>query len=389
MKDRSTGPSEWTIVDDRSESPQSAQPPDTSFTRLGTLGVEEEFYLVDANGRPAHGASRLVHGSLPSELADQIETEVYDCLVETKTDVCDDAAALGRQVRRKRRALRDHAAHFGRDVAAAGIHPAACPDDVQPTEGARYRAMLDRLQYPQWRNLATGLHLHVGVDDAEKAVWIANELRWYLPVFLALSANSPFYDGHDTGLASARANVFGSLPCSGMPPAFDSFAAYRDVRETMIETDAIPDANQLWWDVRLKPDLGTVEIRTADAQFDPDTVVAFAEYARALVRDLAARYEDGESATEFHDALLETNRWRALRYGHDAEFTDRNARTVVDLGTVVSRECDRLGIDGIGDVLDRPSGSARQRTAYDQRGLSGVCDLLRISSAEEPVERVA
>ncbi len=153
------------------------------------------------------------------------------------------------------------------------------------TPKTRYRSQLDRIQYPQHRNTTAGVHVHVGVDDADKAVWIANELRWYVPIMLALSANSPYWNGFDTGLQSARAKIFEALPNTGMPTYFEDFEAFDRFERRMLETDSISD--RVNSGTTFGRTHGTVELRTPDGQADPEIVLAFVEYAHALVCTLA------------------------------------------------------------------------------------------------------
>ncbi|MFB6138938.1 MAG: glutamate--cysteine ligase [Halosimplex sp.] len=365
----------------RTDPDASARGPE-SFSRLGTVGVEEEFFVVDDDGRPAPAGKRLAEAGGPPALADRLDTEMYRCIVETKTPVCEGVDGLARELDRIRRELVAYAGRNGYGVAAAGVHPAADSAAFEAPSADGHRSLLDRLRRPQRRNTATGLHVHVGVDDADKAVWIANQTRWYLPVLLALSVNSPFHDGVDTGLASARGHVFGALPNAGVPPAFDSYDDFASFRETMLEHGSIAKRGQLWWDVRPNDERGTVEVRAPDAHDSLTAVLAFAEYVRALVLDLAARYEDGASPVDCRDAFLDANRWEAVRYGHDATFVDRDGEGGVDLRTVVDRECRRLDVDGIRRVLGTESGAARQRRLLRQRGFAALCDVLRLDTPD-------
>jgi len=347
------------------------------FTRMGTLGIEEEFYIVDDDGRPVSGIEELIYSSEPPELLeDRLDHELFQCTIETQTPLIESPAEAGSTLRAVREALVDHAEAHGFRIAAAGLHPAAKWRELEHATKPRYKAQLDRIQYPQHRNTTAGLHIHVGVDDADKAVWIANELRWYLSPVLALSANSPFWNGFDTGLASARAKVFENLPNTGVPTRFEDFEAFRSFEERMVETGSINDRGELWYDVRPHTGHGTVEVRTPDGQSDPAVVDAFVEYIHALVVDLAARYEDGESTPELRRELLDENKWRAIRHGHAASFISRDGQSVVDLETVVDREADRLGVSGLRDVLDRPSGSQQQRELLEEAGMDGLCESL-------------
>jgi carboxylate-amine ligase len=344
-----------------------------AFETMGTLGIEEEFFVVDDAGRPTSAIDDLVYGDDPPEiLRDRLDHELFKFVVETQTPRIDDPSNAASVLDEVRSALVDHAAEYGYRIAAAGLHPTANWRELEHAEKPRYREQLDRIQYPQHRNTTAGLHVHVGVDDADKATWIANELRWYLPPLLALSVNSPFWCGFDTGLWSARAKIFENLPNTGIPTRFDSFEEYHAFERRMVETGSIGDRGELWYDVRPHTGHGTVEVRTPDAQADQQTVVAFVEYVRALVFDLADRYEDGESPHAMRRELLDENKWRAMRYGRDASFVDRDCETTVDLETVVDRECDRLGVDGIRDVLDAESGAERQRRVFEESGADAL-----------------
>jgi carboxylate-amine ligase len=348
-----------------------------AFDRMGTLGVEEEFYIVDAEGRPASGISELVYDNPPEGvLGDRIDHELFRFTVETQTPLIDDPSTAASTVTAVREALVDHAADHGYRIAAAGLHPAAEWRELEHATKPRYKAQLDRIQYPQHRNTTAGLHVHVGVDDPDKAVWVANELRWYLPPVLALSANSPYWNGYDTGLSSARAKIFENLPNTGMPTYFDDFDEFQRFERRMVEHGSINDRGELWYDVRPHTGHGTVEVRTPDAQSDADVTLAFVEYVHALVVDLAERYEDGESRTSIRREFLDENKWRAMRYGHDADFVTPDGDEVVSLESFVARETDRLGVDGLRDVYDRETGARRQRRVLESEGLDGLCEAL-------------
>jgi carboxylate-amine ligase len=348
-----------------------------AFDRHGTVGVEEEFYVVDDRGRPTSGTDELVYESEPPELLEgRLDHELFKCVIETQTPTVDGIDDARDALVATREALVEHAEAHGFQIAAAGLHPAAKWRELEHAEKPRYRSQLDRIQYPQHRNLTAGLHVHVGVDDADKAVWIANELRWHLPVMLALSANSPYWNGFDTGLASARAKIFENLPNTGMPTAFDDIEAYLDYERTMLETGSINDRGELWFDVRPHTELGTVEVRAPDTQTEAERTWALVEYAHALVVELGERYDDGEVGHRHRRELLDENKWRAMRHGHDATLLDREFSTAVALGELVGREADRLGVDGLRALYDAESGAARQRRLLEGEGLDACAASL-------------
>ena len=354
---------------------------DDPFDRMGTVGIEEEFYVVDDRGYPTSGTDELVYETEPPEiLEDRLDHELFKCIIETQTPTCSGVAEAREVFREVRAALLAHAEAHGYGIAGAGLHPAARWRELDHARKPRYRSQLDRIQYPQHRNTTAGVHVHVGVDDAEKAMWVANEIRWFLPVLLALSANSPYWNGFDTRLASARAKIFEALPHTGMPTSFASFEEFERFERLMLEHGSIADRGELWYDVRPHTELGTVEIRAPDGQRDPAYVEAFVEYAGALVSDLAARYEDGERSRDHRREVLDENKWRAMRHGYEASFIDRETTGEVGLGEVVERECERLGVSGIGELYDRGSGAARQRRLLDAEGLDDLCRALRLES---------
>lgn len=344
-----------------------------TFTDMGALGVEEEFFVVDSDGFPVSGSDELVYENAPPELLEgRLDHELFKFVVETQTPKLSGLSEAADAVHDVRSALVDFAAEHGFQIAGSGLHPFAKWRELEHAEKPRYRKQLDRIQYPQHRNTTAGLHIHVGVDDAEKATWIANEIRWYLPVMLALSANSPYWNGFDTGLSSARAVIFENLPNTGMPTSFDSFDDFLQFEKLMVESGSVNDRGELWWDVRPHTAHGTVEVRTPDGQSNPEHVLAFAEYTHALVMDIAARYEDDEEPFDHRRELLDENKWRALRRGHDASFIDADRNGTVSLAEVVERECDRLGISGIRDVLDAEEGAARQRRIREAEGADAL-----------------
>ncbi|MFT4921875.1 MAG: carboxylate-amine ligase [Haloarculaceae archaeon] len=348
-----------------------------TFTRMGTLGIEEEFFVVDEWGRPTAGTDTLVYESDPPDiLQDRLDHELFKCVIETQTPLIESPDEARETLLAVRNALVEHANAHGFQIAAAGLHPLAKWRELDHAEKPRYRSQLERIQYPQHRNTTAGLHVHVGVDDPDKAVWIANELRWHLPVMLALSANSPYWNGYDTGLESARAKIFEGLPNTGMPTTFDSFAAFERFERRMLDTDSINDRGELWYDVRPHTGLGTVEVRTPDGQRDPEVVLAFVEYVRALVEDLSARYEDGESGAGHRRELLDENKWRAMRHGHGAALLSRDCTEAVGLGELVDREVSRLGVTELRDLYDRESGATRQRRIRDEQGVDELCHSL-------------
>ncbi|MFW5965539.1 MAG: glutamate--cysteine ligase [Halodesulfurarchaeum sp.] len=348
------------------------------FEELGTVGVEEEYFAIDSNGHPVPASDVLVYeNEAPEPITGDVDHELFKFIIESRTRKVEGPSEARTAIREVRRTLQAFAGEHGFQLAAAGLHPTADWREHDHAEKPRYRAQLDRIQYPQHRNTTAGLHVHVGVDDPDKAVWITNEIRNQLPLILALSANSPFWNGFDTGLCSARARIFENLPNTGMPTAFEDFEAYRRFEEQMLETESIADTGELWFDVRPHTGIGTVEVRIADAQDRLEHVDALVEYVYALVMDLAARFEDGESGSDPRREVLDENKWRALRYGHDASLIDSGHATV-SVAELAEREADRLGVAAPRTLYEAESGAHRQRRILEEDGPDGLRQAIRI-----------
>ena len=346
----------------------------TAFDRRGTLGVEEEFFVVDDRGRPAAGIDDLVYGSdPPAPLVDRLDHELFQFTIETQTPTVESVSAARDAVVEARTALAAHAEAHGYRIAGAGLHPAARWRELDHARKSRYRRQMDRIQYPQHRNTTAGVHVHVGVADADRATWVANELRWHLAPMLALSANSPFWNGFDTGLQSARAVVFESLPNTGVPTRFADFDEFRAFERRMVESGSVRDRGELWFDVRPHSGHGTVEVRAPDGQHDPERVLAFVEHVAALVEALAERHADGETGTDPRREYLDENKWRAVRHGRDATFLTPDGEGEVGLGEYVDRQAERHGVDGVVDLYEREGGAARQRRLRASGGLDPLC----------------
>jgi carboxylate-amine ligase len=270
-------------------------------------------------------------------------------------------------VREIRARLRDAARRRGAAIAAAGTHPFSRWEHQEITDSPRYQGVVDELRWVAEQVAIFGLHVHVAMPDPDTAVGVAGALRSAVPELLALSANSPFWQGRDTGLASTRSKIFETMPRSGLPPVFATFADFSDLVARGTAAGFFDDYTYIWWDVRPHPKLGTVEIRAFDAQARVENVAALA----ALVQSLAAAYAEARPAPQPRPLVAE-NKWRASRYGLDAELVDlatgrtRGARDAVrELVATAAPAADRLGcreeLDSLGEVCDRGGGAAEQR----------------------------
>ncbi len=345
-----------------------------------TTGVEEEFQLVDPDTRELAQAIESVIGAAPDG-SERMGRELFQNCVELRTPVFSGVAGLDRELPALRREVAKAASKAGVRISGAGLHPISDPFVQEFTPGERYRRMEEELGGLARLQIIYALHVHVGVPDEEAAIRATNALLRHVPILTALGANSPFWNGMDTGFASARVKIRDASPRSGLPPTFRSWEEFEGYTEALVAMGNIPDFSWFWWDVRPHPRHGTVELRVPDAQAEPDYVVALA----ALTQCLVATAEDHAP----QDArFISENKWRAIRRGLDARLYDfdtgeeRGAReTARDLVAGLRPVSQDLGCEeelgGVLEIVDRGNGAELQRAAYKKRGsLQDVVDYL-------------
>src|SRR5436853_6632851 len=299
-----------------------------------TLGVEEEYMLLDGETFDLVQHVDTVLAAISGhELETQINPELMQSVLEIATPVCRTAADVDRELRRLRSYVTSVAKGDKLRVGSAGPHPFSLFERQRITARDRYRHLIDQMQYVARRELIFGLHIHVAVDDPEKAIQVVNGLLAHLSSLLALSASSPFWRGEATGLSSSRQIVFAAFPRSGPPPRFRDYADYAEVVGQLEKTGCIADYTPIWWDIRLHPRLGTIEIRICDATTRLEDVVALTAYCQALVKHYCEQYERGKEIPSYHRILTTENKWLAARYGLEAPVMDlqtgkRNRGTV-------------------------------------------------------------
>jgi glutamate---cysteine ligase / carboxylate-amine ligase len=338
-----------------------------------TIGIEEELMIVDADSFELVNA---VESLLEAAPAGEIKPELMESVLEIATRPCANTAEAGAELRALRRQVRDTASGRGLAIGSAGTHPFAMWEDQRIAARSRYRELVSALRFVARQELIFGLHVHVGLDDPDKAIHVANGMRVHLPVLLALSANSPFWRGDGTGLASTRTPIFRAFPRVGVPPSYRDWSHYEREIEFMVSSGVMPDYTYLWYDVRPHPKLGTVEIRVCDAQTRVEHTLALAALVQAMVRELAEHYEAGLQLAEYPWQMLDENRWLAARHGLDGELVDLPSNERVATKALARRLVDRLRghaqdlgsaheLDEIGDLLARGNGAARQVVVYE------------------------
>jgi glutamate---cysteine ligase / carboxylate-amine ligase len=344
-----------------------------------TLGVEEEYMLLDGETLDlVQHIEAVLAAAEGHELEEQVNPELMQSVLEIATPVCHTPAEVEAELRRLRTYVTGIAAERGMRVGSAGTHPFSLFERQRITARDRYRHLVDQLQYVARRELIFGLHIHVAVDDPERAIKVVNGLLAHLSSLLALSASSPFWRGELTGLESSRQMVFAAFPRSGPPPRFRDYADYAEVVGQLEKTGCIADYTHIWWDIRLHPRFGTVEIRVCDAVTLVEDAVALAAFCQALVKLYSERHAVGAEIPSYHRILTTENKWLAARYGLEAPVMDlatgrRNRVPVAQLVRRTLKEIEpharELGSDreleGIREILARGNGSDRQRRVWN------------------------
>jgi carboxylate-amine ligase len=286
-----------------------------------TVGLEEEVMLLDPREWTLAQRIDEVLPRLPPALAAQVTAETHGAAIELASRPHDTAGAAGREIATLRAVLADQLAAMGLCAASAGTHPCAVWHETRISAGERYQFVYGSMRELARREPTFALHVHIGVANADDAIVLHNRLRAHLPLLLALSANSPFWQGRDTGLASARTPLFQAFPRTGIPRAFDSYADYVEAVDLLVRCEAFPEPTFLWWDVRPQPRFGTVEVRVMDAQTTPDETTALAALLQSVAR---LELEEGYAPPQLVEAteVLDENRFLAARDGMDAELID-------------------------------------------------------------------
>ncbi len=362
-----------------------------------SLGIEEEYQIIDpvTGELKSYITEMLDAGKLI--LKEQVKAELHQSIVEVGTKVCRTPAEVRAEIVRLRRGVMELAARNGLKIAAAGTHPFSswATQDITPFE--RYLGVKEDMQMLAQQLLIFGTHVHVGIEDHEFLIDAMNVVRYLLPHVLCLSTSSPFWVGQDTGLKSYRSIVFRNFPRTGIPPRFESYADFQHYVEVMVKTNSIPDGSKVWFDVRPNHNYPTLEFRICDVCTRVDEAVCIAAIFQALIYKLWKLRRDNMTFRQYPSALLEENKWRAVRYGLDGKLIDfgkqeeKPARDLIRemlewfLGDVLDELGSRQEVEYAYRILDEGSSADRQLATFRRTGsLKAVVDQL-ISETEEEV----
>jgi glutamate---cysteine ligase / carboxylate-amine ligase len=343
---------------------------------LFTLGIEEEFQIIDPETRDLR--SHVQH-LLDDEhtLADQLKPELHQSVIEVGTNICRDIKEARREVVRLRSDLARLARRNGMTIAASGTHPFAHWKDQLITPHERYEQIIEDLQDVARANLIFGLHVHVGIEEREVAVHIMNAARYFLPHIFALSTNSPFWQGRNTGLKSIRSKVFDRFPRTGIPDYFTSLSEYENYIKLLIKTGCIDNAKKIWWDIRMHPFFNTLEYRICDVPMRVEETIALAALIQAVTAKLYRLIKQNLGFRLYRRLLLNENKWRAARHGISGRLIDFGKQEEVpcvglihELLAFVDDVVDELGsreeIGYIYEILRTGTGADRQLAVWER-----------------------
>ncbi len=340
-----------------------------------TLGVEEELHVVDATTGELVPKIEEIMVRLPEELAEFVSYELFQSVLEIKTPVCGNVAEAEAHLREMRGRVSSWAAACESSLSGSGTHPFSRYKDQKVTDQERYRKVMETLRWVAQREVIFGQHVHVAVPGPEEAIKAHNRLSEHAPLLLALSANSPYWQGMDTGYESTRVKVFETFPRAGMPPAFPDYAAFENYVDMMVDAGAMDDYTFCWWDVRPHSQIGTIELRILDTQTSLRNAISLTALTQCIV---ARALQEGGSEPYDRELAVE-NKMRASRHGMDAAFYDAAqranvpardaARTLVGelRGHAQDLACE-TELEGVLDIVEGGTGSQRQREVYEKSG---------------------
>jgi glutamate---cysteine ligase / carboxylate-amine ligase len=364
-----------------------------------TLGIEEELMIVDEETLDlANSIERLLSdlSEIPTE--GEVKPELMESVCEIATTPVRNTVEAGAQLRALRRTVNQVAQQHGLAIGSAGTHPFALWEDQRIVARPRYRDLISGLQFVARQEIIFGIHVHVGVDHPDKAIHVTNGMRVHLPLLLALSGNSPFWRGDNTGLDSTRTPIFRAFPRVGIPPRYDDFEDWARRIEFMMQSKVIGDYTYLWYDVRPHPNFGTVEVRVMDSQTRVEHTLALAALVQAMVKELSEHYDEGNKLSRYPYEMLDENKWMAARHGLGAQLVDLPDKDRVPVPELARRLMARLrphsealgseaDFDCIEEILDRGNGASRQEVVYEaNHDLREVVREILDATVPEPAE---
>jgi glutamate---cysteine ligase / carboxylate-amine ligase len=344
-----------------------------------TIGIEEEYMVIDPVTRELRSHEQKIVDAASKVLpGDQVKAEMHQAVVEVGTGICRNTEEARADLSNLRKTISEVAESIGLRIGASGTHPFSKWERQLITDHPRYNQIVNELQDAARSNLIFGLHVHVGIENREMGIHLANSMRYFLPHVYALSTNSPFWEGRNTGFKSFRTKVFDKFPRTGIPDFFESIEEYDNYVKLLVKTGCIDNAKKIWWDLRVHPFFNTVEFRICDVPLTMDETISIAAVFQALCAKLYKLRLQNLNFINYKRALINENKWRASRYGLDGKLIDFGKESEVDtrelileLLDFVDDVADELGsrkdLENVKRMLDAGSGADRQLAEYEKR----------------------
>jgi len=302
-----------------------------------TIGVEIELQLVDTQTMALSNSIEQVLQALPDDLSNAIKPELMQSYLEINTGICHTVRQVGEDLRSKIEGVDRVAQSLGIELLWSATHPFSSWRDQQITVNDRYHRLVDLMQDVARRLVTFGLHVHIGVDTGDKAVMVCDRMLRHLPLLLALSANSPFWEGRNTGLQSNRSKIMEGLPTAGLPHQMRNWSEYVWLINHLISTGFINTIREIWWDIRPHHNFGTVEIRVCDMPANLKQVLSITALVQCLVQSISDQIDGGTYQSEYHPMMVEQNKWRATRYGSAAALVNNDDYKQYSVGETTAR----------------------------------------------------
>jgi len=356
-----------------------------------TIGVEEEYMVIDPVTRELKSHEQKIVQEGQKIIRDKVKAEMHQAVVEVGTDICQDVDEAFMDVSTLRKTISGIGESLGLKIGASGTHPFSHWESQLITDHIRYSELVNELQEAARSNLIFGLHVHVGMENRELAIHIANSARYFLPHVFALSTNSPFWEGRVTGYKSFRTKIFDKFPRTGIPDFFESIEAYESYVKLLVKTNCIDNAKKIWWDLRVHPFFNTVEFRICDIPMTVQETIAIAAIFQALCAKLFKLRSQNLNFMPYSRALINENKWRASRYGIDGSLIDFGKESEVNTRVLIYELLDfvddvvphlgsRHAIDYVHKIMEHGTGADRQLKVYENtRSLPDVVDYIHQS----------
>jgi carboxylate-amine ligase len=353
-----------------------------------TLGIEEEYQVIDPETRELVSHDQKIVIEAAKQLNEQVKAEMHQAVVEVGTNICHNISEARTEITHLRKSISEIAIGLGFRIGAAGTHPFSAWQKQLITPNPRYDEIVNELQDTARSNLIFGLHVHVGIEDKALALHITNSMRYFLPHLYALSTNSPFWEGRNTGFKSFRSKVFDKFPRTGIPGVFDNLTDYENYVNLLVKTKCIDNPKKIWWDIRVHPFFPTLEVRICDVPMTIDETICIAAVIQALAAKLYKLKTQNLNFIIYHRALINENKWRASRYGLDGKMIDFGKECEVEtrslmeellefIDDVVDELGSRKEVDYVRTMLKNGTGADRQLTVYENtKDLTKVVDYI-------------